>query len=401
MEKLLHAQIIHYLTSNSLLYKHQAGFLPTHSTVTQLCYLIHNWQMALDKGDHTQAVFLDLSKAYDRVSIPGLLFKLSALGFSSDALQWLSSFLTDRQQCVRVNGCLSSSQCPRSGIPQGTVLGPVLFLVFINDLPCSISSECSIFADDTTVHSTGSDARSTCLSLSNDLHSASEWASIWGMLFNAQKSVHLSVSSGTNKEIAGLQSYVTMDNIPLLQVASHKHLGVHVHKTLSWQCHIDHLYTACAQKVGMLKRLRRRIGKNALRKIYEGAVRPRLEYACAVWSGGPIAKLVKLQENFCRRHDLQMPSLQQRFAYHTLVLFYKLHSHRAPLYLTSLLPSLSSNSGYPFRKLSYPVPLVKKTSTLSSFIPRSIILWNDLPSFVQQSRSISIFKTRLRSHLKL
>ena len=87
--------------------------------------------MTLDKGHHVQTAFLDLSKAYDRVSIPGLLFKLSDLGFSGETLRWFSSFLTNRQQCVRVNGSSSNTQCLISGIPQGTVLGPLLFLIFI------------------------------------------------------------------------------------------------------------------------------------------------------------------------------------------------------------------------------------------------------------------------------
>ena len=169
-------QMLAYLSENSLLYKHHSGFLPNHSTVTQLCYLAHQWQMALEKGEQVHTVFLDLSKAYDRVSIPGLLFKLSNLGFSNTTLQWMSSFLMDRQQRVRVNGCLSTSKSPKSGIPQGTVLGPVLFLVYINDLPCSISSDCSIFADDTSVYNTGSKPPSICSMLSKDLNYAADWA---------------------------------------------------------------------------------------------------------------------------------------------------------------------------------------------------------------------------------
>ena len=98
--------------------------------------------------EHVQAAFLDLSKAYDRVGIPGLIGILSALGFSRSSLSWLRSFLTNRKQCVCVNGFKSSWRSPKSGIPQGTVLGPVLFLTFINDLPQSLTCECSIFADD-------------------------------------------------------------------------------------------------------------------------------------------------------------------------------------------------------------------------------------------------------------
>ena len=125
-----------YLAENSLLYKHQSGFLPSHSTVTQLCYLVHQWQMALEKREQVHTVFLHLSKAYDRVSIPGLLFKLSNLGFSNTTLQWMSSFLMDREQRVRVNGCLSTSKSPKSGIPQSQGLFSAQFSFLFTLMIC-------------------------------------------------------------------------------------------------------------------------------------------------------------------------------------------------------------------------------------------------------------------------
>ena len=142
----------------------------------------------------------------------------------------------------------------------------------------------------------------------------------------------------------------------------------------------------------MLRRLRRTLPNAAIRRIYIGSIRPILEYACPVWCGGPIAKLVKLQESFCRRHHVMLPPVKKRFDYHTFILFYKIKSNLAPAYLTELLPSPSHNSGHTFRKELYPVPLVKKSSSLSSFLPRSIILWNSLPSELQKSSSLSKFK---------
>ena len=124
-------------------------------------------------------------------------------------------------------------------------------------------------------------------------------------------------------------------------------------------------------------------------------------YACPVWSGGNTSKLVKLQELFCCRHQIVLPQLQQRFDYHTLVLFFKIKSNLAPPYLTELLPQLSSHCGYNFRKNLYPVPAVKKSSTLTSFFPRSIILWNSLPSDIQSSTSLPKFKAVLRAYLKV
>ena len=103
LEKLINVHPLKYLQENSLLCHQQAGFLPSQSTITQLCFLTHKWQTALDKGDNVEAVFLDLCKAYDRVSVPGLIYKLSQTGFSQAALQWFSSFLSSRRQCVQVN----------------------------------------------------------------------------------------------------------------------------------------------------------------------------------------------------------------------------------------------------------------------------------------------------------
>ena len=189
LEKALNIQIRTYLEVNKLIYDHQSGFLPQHSTVTQLCYLTHEWTMALDQRQCIQAAFLDLSrgKAYNRVPTAGLLFKLSGCGFSPHSLKWMNSFLANLGQRVKVGNMHSEWATLSCGIPQGTVLGPTLFLVFINDLPTNLVGMPSIFADDSTVFSRGNNKLETCQALSKDLDSAQDWAVTWGMLFNADK----------------------------------------------------------------------------------------------------------------------------------------------------------------------------------------------------------------------
>ena len=198
-----------------------------------------------------------------------------------------------------------------------TVLGPVLFLVYINDLPCSISSDCSIFADDTSVYNTGSKPPSICSMLSKDLNYAADWAAEWGMLFNAEKSEHLAIST-RKSDITS--PHVTMNGTQIPQVTSHKHLGVNFNNTLSWQQHVDKVYTSCARRIRMIRRLRRKLQPVVLKRIYLGAVLPKLDYACPVWCGGPTQKLIKMHANFCRRNGTALPSLQTRFDYHNHVL---------------------------------------------------------------------------------
>ena len=204
------------------------------------------------------------------------------MGFSYSALQWLSTFLTKRLQSVKVNGCQSKWQTPKSGIPQGTVLGPVLFLVFTNDLPLSLQNGCSIFADDTTAYTIGDTVTSTCSALSLDLAAASSciWAKTWGMLYNAEKSEHLPINTNG-------RGNVDMDGTIIIipQVTAHRHLGVMLNQKLTWNNHIDNLYTSCARRVGILRRLRNKLQSQVFKKIFIGSIRPKLEYGmcCVEW----------------------------------------------------------------------------------------------------------------------
>ena len=206
MEKRFNKQKLKYLTEKKLLYHLQSCFLPQHSTIAQLIYIVHTWQMCLDYGDVVQASFSrDLSKAYDSVRIDGLVYKLPRIGFLPPTLQWFKSFLSDRKQLVTAGDSCSCWRITKSGIPQGTVLGPILFLIFINDR-CQVLTSEPIVADDSTVFSRPS-IEASANKLNTDITAANSWAEHWDMDFNAGKSEHLLVTSSRRKAEASQFHY--------------------------------------------------------------------------------------------------------------------------------------------------------------------------------------------------
>ena len=173
-----------------------------------------------------------------------------------------------------------------------------------NDLPTQLESSCAIFADGTTVHAASSDSKVSCAKISADLDVAAELADSWGMLFSAEKSEHLHIGKATGQQ-------VTMRGVPIPQVKHHCHLGLVMYNKLSWTQHIRDVHATCSRMpVGVLRRLRRQLQGTTVNAIFIGAIRPRMEYASQVWSGGPTQSLQRLQDSFCKRHGIRLPPLR-------------------------------------------------------------------------------------------
>lgn len=177
-----------HLESNQLLYPQQFGFRQKYSTESANCYLLEKIKTSLDKGNVVGAVFLDLKKAFDTVNHSVLLNKLKQFKLSPEALKWLKSYLEGRQQCVRVNGVKSSMLANSMGVPQGSVLGPLLFTMYINDLPnCCPSVNCQMYADDTVLHVATKTPSLAGEHLTQALLNISAWLELSHLTLNVKK----------------------------------------------------------------------------------------------------------------------------------------------------------------------------------------------------------------------
>ncbi len=198
LEKLIFSHIYEFLRKNQIIAPNQSGFTPGDSAIMQLTHIVNEMTLALDQGQEVVAIFLDLAKAFDVVWRKGLLFKLTRIGIRNSANfkihDWFCSYLTNRSQTVVLNGSQSDPLPNNSGVPQGSVLRPLLFLIYINDLVHNLKSKSYLFADDTSLFEKGPTFYDCLPNLSQDLQTIHDWSTKWKIKINADKTEGLLIS---------------------------------------------------------------------------------------------------------------------------------------------------------------------------------------------------------------
>ena len=255
--------------------------MPGDSTVYQLTHLYHIFTEALDRQKDIRVVFCDISKAFDRVWHIGLLAKLSRVGITGNLLQWFQNYLANRKQRVVVNGQSSSWASVLAGVPQGSVLGPLLFLIYINDITSEVqSSEVRLFADDTILYIFIDNPIQSAQALNDDLARISQWAREWLVKFSAPKTKTMTISRKRKHQHA---PPLIMNNVTLDEVPSYKHLGVKISNNLLWNEHIEETVVNAGKCMDILHALKHKLDRSTLEKLYVAFVRSKLEYANIVW----------------------------------------------------------------------------------------------------------------------
>ncbi len=302
MEKLIRSVMLKHLTENQLLSEQQHGFVYGRSCTTQLLKVMDKWTEIMDEGGAIDAVYLDLAKAFDTVPHRRLLVKLASYGITGKLLEWITDFLTGRRQRIGVAGSFSEWREVISGVPQGSVLGPILFICYINDMPDTISSFLYMYADDTKMFRRV-DIEGETERLQQDLDKLGEWSERWQLRFNVEKCKIMHIGGSRN----GAAGY-KMSGMELKETLEEKDLGVWVDNTIKSTCHVNHAVSKANQILGLIRRTFTYLDTALMKQLFTSIVRPHLEYANVVWQ--PYLKRdIELLERVQHRATKMVPGL--------------------------------------------------------------------------------------------
>ena len=405
MEHILTKHIMKHLESNNILYKLQHGFRAKHSTETQLLTFVHDLYKNLRDNMQTDVIVMDFAKAFDKVPHKNLIHKLKEYGIGGYINQWIVSFLHQRQQRVVCEGEMSSWTPVTSGVPQGSVVGPILFLVYINDLPAKLQSKVRLFADDTIIYMSVTN-EGDAVTLQKDLKLLEEWEAKSHMSFHPDKCNVLRVTRCRKPLV---YDYV-LHNQPLEGKDAVKYLGVIVHHKLSWNEHICNIVKKAISSIGFLRRNLQIHQKHIKSNAYKALVRPQIEYASTVWDPFTQENQNKIEmvqrraarfvcNNYSREasvtvmlDELGWRSLKQRRTDQRLIMLYKIVNNLIEVDIVNELKPHSRHSRN-VHSNSFRVPLERKTYLKYSFLPRTLEQWNALPAFLVTAPSLNAFKT--------
>jgi hypothetical protein len=390
-ERLILDCLLAHIDVNSIISCHQHGFQEKSSCITNLLECFNDWTESLDSGLGTDIIYLDFSKAFDTVPHERLLYKLSSVGIKGKVLKWLRCFLSNRRQRVVLRNGVSSWGQVISGVSQGSILGPILFLIYVNDIPDWVGSIAKLFADDTKVY-TEIRSSSDCNFLQNDLNALVAWAKIWLLNFNASKCVVIRIKES-------IPYLYSIDDTALQVVSEQRDLGVLVSNDLKPAKHITSCVKKANQRSGLFKRCFTNLTSEKITILYCALIRPVLEYGSPVWNPAlikDISVLEKTQARFLRLGgvvDCETLELRRWRQDMTETFKYINNLYKSPA--SSLLEPASRQSRGHRHKLFK--QHCKSTVRQNFFANRVVDSWNGLPATVAESASLSIFKKNLRS----
>ena len=414
MEKCVFIAVYQHLKDNHLITPYQSGFQPGDNTVNQLIDIYDTICQSLDDGKEVRAVFCDIQKAFDRVWHKGLLEKLKGYGIQGDLHKWFQDYLTNRRQCVVLDGCKSTMKPMNAGVPQGSILGPMLFILYINDIITDIVCHIRLFADDTTLYLIVENPEESARIINSDLEKISTWAKNWLVKFSPPKTKSITFSRLRNRPV---HPPLVFDNTAIDEEENHKHLGVVLSHDGTWTAQVNSMVCRGNKALNVLRKLKRVLDRKTLYRLYCSQVRPLLEYADCVWvnlTQELVEKLEELNREAARliigaprgtRHCLLykesgLEKLEDRRRKHKLTLYFKMKKELVPPYLSlrARVPPYQPHGHYLRNREDDNVMQTNTSSYKNSFIHSTIRDWNSLPArYRDLNQDVATFKSKLNS----
>jgi hypothetical protein len=368
---------------------------------------MEDFTQMLDNKDTIDILYLDFQKAFDSVPHERLLLKIEKYGITGNIATWIRSFLTGRTQRVRVGKDYSTKKEVISGIPQGSILGPLLFTLYINDLPESVQSSCKIFADDTKLYGS---PKNSCI-MQNDITELKEWTETWQLYFNITKCKVLHIGKNNPQN----DYYMTVDNVQVTvtKCDSEKNLGIIFDSMLTFDCHISEVINRASKILGIIQRCFLYLDKLSFVQLYKSLVRPHLEYGNIIWypllkrQSAAIDRIqrratkmvpgLKDMSYIDRLEALCLPTLKARRVRGDLIQVYKILNNIDELDTNKFFElnkiGITRNSEYKFFIKQSRTNLRKHT-----FSNRVAPIWNKLPQKIKQANSLNSFKNLIDEH---
>ena len=414
LERIIRKQVSSFIDKKGCLNSTQHGFRSGRSCLSALLSVFDDLMHMLENGGSVDMVYLDFSKAFDKVDHGILLHKLKALGITGHLGIWFFNFLTRRSHCVRLPGAISGDSPVLSGVPQGTVLGPLLFLIMLADINKNISeSNLIIFADDTRIYSKINDV-TDCDTLQQDLNHVYDWASINNMFFNAQKFYYVSFSP---KKYSSLSNVYINPEYNIISPSSNVlDLGVYMSSNCTFDFHVASVYKRCSNLTGWILRTFNTRETITMMTLFKSLVLSRLDYASQLWSPHLLKSIYlieKVQRSFTKHitgiknkpYDerlklLNLYSVQRRRDRYQIIYLWKIIEGLVPNLSTPITCTFSERRG---RSCVVSHVNMGRLGTLSynSFRWRSIRMFNKLPKYVRIVSSCSQLDKHLRTIVDL